>query len=285
MFRKIPIEIGTYQDNFNKIRKDDEWEVIIANKEILFEEICKHIFSVENIYFYLASKESSRTLKEVKKISLELKSNKIIASEKVKKIFKSHEWLTNNTNIKKFAGDLGEYIMYIFIDFLNISETLISKLVYKTSDNMPVYGCDGYFYDWKNEILYFAESKFWSSLENALKNAINFLNKQKPEKNLAFIYSHTSDIKAKDNKILKIKREKFESIDDLSDITLKQIIFIMQDECYYKNDIKKKIENLIGKNYLEPNLINSSIFVFFPIISKNEFLEYVQNKIKEFNNE
>lgn len=289
MFKKINIEINEYKNKFSKIRLDEDWKIIIVNKEILFEEISKKIFKAENVYFYLTAKNSAKTWDEIKSISLELKSKGIVLQNSIFEIFENIGWLSNeelNINSRQTIGDLGEYIMHIFVDFLGISKTLISKITFKTSKNVSVFGVDGIFFDYENKILYSAESKFWSNLESALKNAIKKFNSYDSIQTLNFVRCQTLNIKDDNENIRKKKIEFFESIENVHEekISFNQIFFIMEEDCYLKNDIRKKIEKLINENFLDEKIISSSIFVFFPIISKKEFLFFLKNKLEKIKN-
>lgn len=268
-FKKINIEINSYKDKFSKIKLDQEWNIIIANKNILFEAISNLIFKIENIYFYLTSLNSSKTWEEVKKFCSELKSNKIICDEHIIPIFSSVGWLCNekelNTESKQVQGDLGEYIMHIFVDYLELSKTLVSKISFKTSKGISVYGDDGIFFDYENKILYSAESKFWLSFKDALKKAVERYSSYKSISTLDFVRYKTSNIKGIDENDWEKKVEFFESIKNVhkTKIKFEQIFFIIEENCYLKKDIRKKIEELIREGFLNEKIIVSSIFVFF----------------------
>lgn len=75
--------------------------------------------------------------------------------------------------------------------------------------------------------------------------------------------------------MLKKVEKRFETI-PLNDITIANIIFIMNEDTYLKNDYESfinKYQNRIGEN---------TILVLFPILSKKQLLEYFKENIKNY---
>ncbi len=52
---------------FNTIKHANyDWNVLILNKELLFETLCELIFNRTNLFFYLTQKASTKTLAETR---------------------------------------------------------------------------------------------------------------------------------------------------------------------------------------------------------------------------
>jgi hypothetical protein len=73
-------------------------------------------------------------------------------------------------------GEFGELITYILIELVLKAPQFLAKMSLKTSSQMPIHGSDGIHvsFDSKNGnlILYWGESKCYSSIKTALKNAV-----------------------------------------------------------------------------------------------------------------
>ena len=157
--------------------------------------------------------------------------------------------------------------MNIVIEEFDISKTLISKVSLKTSPSMPSYGNDNIFFDYENKILYFGEAKFYTDTINALTEAFNSISlHSKNLQELSYIKNHTNTFIAENGKTLKKLERRLEKINS-SQIKCTSITFIMSDDNFEEDADKNKY-------------INNAIIVFLPIISKNNFLKYFENKVK-----
>ena len=267
-------------DRLSKVRLSKiSWESLFEDKTILYQAVCDLLLNEENLLYYVSLKESTKTLNETKEYIKRLRSSGNIYSV-LEDLFNSIGW-NKNINITNtvFQGDLAEYLMSILLEKITNIETLISKISFKTSSSMPVYGNDNVYYDFENDILYFGESKFYNNVDSALEMAVSSIKKQATVEEISFVRNHTVAFLAengeKRNKIV----EKFEQV-YASDIDIKSIIFIVNDDIYKKEDY----ENRILKYFHSVDKINEFssevILVFLPILSKEEFLNYFVRRLK-----
>lgn len=270
------------KDNTIKIRiKQITWEELFNNKTILFNSICDLLLSEKNLLYYATQKESSKTIVETKKYvdSLINNNNLIFAIED---IFNALGWnKENNINNTTFQGDLAEYLMSILLDKFTNVETLISKVSFKTSSKMSVYGNDNVYFDYENDILYFGESKFYKSASEGLKDAIESIEKHYTIEEISFVRNHTSSFIAEtEEKRIKMI-EKYETA-YVDNINIRNIVFVVNEDIYDAHDY----ENMLVKYFDgEENLIQKTeeiILVFLPILSKKEFLNFF---VRRINNE
>lgn len=271
-FKKIQLNNN---EKWSKIRLDANWSIIKADPNYLYKKIMDIIFDKTNMYYYATQRKTSKTLKMAKKAAQEAMKNGTIEFS-MKSIFENlgftqDRFTLSNTQIH---GDIGELVMANFIDTFCDPSTLICKLSLKTNPAMSVYGNDNIFHDYEKKILYYGEAKFHDSAAEALNDAINSL-KQHNDGELSYIYNATNNFIAPNNKMLKKVEKRFETI-PLNDITIANIIFIMNEDIYLKNDYESfinKYQNRIGEN---------TILVLFPILSKKQLLEYFKENIKNY---
>lgn len=275
------VELNDNQYYFKIKHANYDWQMLLLNKNYLYDVLCELIFNQTNMFYYLTQKVSTKTLAETRKFVKQLEKKGIINGQ-INSIFNTLGWNKEFLNIEStvFQGDLAEYLMSILIDMFDFSKTLISKISYKTNPKMPIYGNDNIYYDIKTKILYFGESKFHKTMDEAFKNALESIKKHNNITEVSFLENHTLGFIAENGKELKKLQQKFEIIDS-SKINIASICFIVEDELYLKSDIEdviKKYENNI--EYV--TIMNHSIVIILPILSKKEFLEYFKNKIGEF---
>ena len=270
------------KDNTIKIRiKQITWEELFNNKTILFNSICDLLLSEKNLLYYATQKESSKTIVETKKyVDSLIKNNNLIFA--IEDIFNALGWnKENNINNTTFQGDLAEYLMSILLDKFTNVETLISKVSFKTSSKMSVYGNDNVYFDYENDILYFGESKFYKSASEGLKDAIESIEKHYTIEEISFVRNHTSSFIAEtEEKRIKMI-EKYETA-YVDNINIRNIVFVVNEYIYDAHDY----ENMLVKYFDgEENLIQKTeeiILVFLPILSKKEFLNFF---VRRINNE
>ncbi len=270
------------KDNTIKIRiKQITWEELFNNKTILFNSICDLLLSEKNLLYYATQKESSKTIVETKKyVDSLIKNNNLIFA--IEDIFNALGWnKENNINNTTFQGDLAEYLMSILLDKFTNVETLISKVSFKTSSKMSVYGNDNVYFDYENDILYFGESKFYKSASEGLKDAIESIEKHYTIEEISFVRNHTSSFIAEtEEKRIKMI-EKYETA-YVDNINIRNIVFVVNEDIYDAHDY----ENMLVKYFDgEENLIQKTeeiILVFLPILSKKEFLNFF---VRRINNE
>lgn len=281
---------GDEKDMFHEIKllNDDElikirisklsWEELFENKSFLYEKIADLLLDEENLLYYASQRESSKTLADTKKYIKKLIENGTLQLN-INEILNTIGWNESaDVNNTVFQGDIAEYLMSIFVDRLASPETLISKISLKTNSGMPVYGNDNYYYDYDNEILYFGESKFYSNAKHALKNALKSIKEHDSVDEIMFVKNHSSSFIADNNE----KREKIVEIFDevsIENVKTKSIIFVMNDDIYSKEDYEKLLlEYFNGLDNVKAETIDL-ILVFFPILSKDEFLNYFYRRI------
>ena len=281
---------GDEKDMFHEIKllNDDElikirisklsWEELFENKSFLYEKIADLLLDEENLLYYASQRESSKTLADTKKYIKKLIENGTLQLN-INEILNTIGWNESaDVNNTVFQGDIAEYLMSIFVDRLASPETLISKISLKTNSGMPVYGNDNYYYDYDNEILYFGESKFYSNAKPALKNALKSIKEHDSVDEIMFVKNHSSSFIADNNE----KREKIVEIFDevsIENVKTKSIIFVMNDDIYSKEDYEELLLKYFnGLDNVKAETIDL-ILVFFPILSKDEFLNYFYRRI------
>lgn len=278
----IKKNVTGYSDISRIVIDGFDFSYIKLNANQLYDILANYLLDKENLFYYCTQRSSSRTLKDSKKYVKDLLNNGTIKTE-INTILTNLRWNYNSININssKFCGDLGEYLMCIIIESFDISNTLISKISLKTSPNMPSFGNDNIFYDYKNNILYFGEAKFYKNTSSALKEAYKSINMHKNNFiEISYIKNHTSTFIAENNVILKKIEKKLETV-DVKNVKCSSITFIVSDDKYeehdYVNTLKKFAENSDDKKIY----VNSGIIVFLPIVSKNDFLNYFKMRINE----
>lgn len=276
MFEKVELLNNEF---ISKIKiKEYSWEDLINSKNILYDGLCDLILNNENIFYYATQKTSSKTVMKTREYVKKLIENNTI-DVAMNDIFNSLGWNENiDIENKVFQGDIAEYLMSIFIDkFTNIN-TLISKISLKTSSKMPIYGNDNVYYDYEKEILYFGESKFYSDFIEGLKAAIKSIEKHNNISEISFVRNSTNLFIAENNE----RREKLEEIFEsayVDEINIKTIIFIANDDIYEKEKYEEKILEFYGSIEEILSKTEEIVFVFLPVLSKKEFLEYFKRRV------
>ena len=272
-----------FQDeNILKIKlKSISWIDLFKDKTILYNAICDLLLNSENLLYYVTQKESSKTIIDTKKyIKKLIKDGSLQFS--INDIFNSLGWNKQlNINNTIFQGDLAEYLMSILLDKITNVDTLISKISFKTSPSMPIYGNDNIYYDYENDILYLGESKFYASANDGLKAATESIKKHLTIEEIGFVRNHTSSFIAENGeKRLKIV-EAFENA-YATDINIKSIIFVINDDIYEMKDYKEMLINYYGSEEEISVKTAEVMLVFLPIISKQEFLNHFVERVSSF---
>ncbi len=276
MFDKIDL---FENDKISKIRlKSISWDELFDDKTILYKSICDLLLNEENLLYYVTQKESSKTLVETRKYVKRLIENGNVLNS-INDIFNSIGWnkdidILNTT----FQGDLAEYLMSILLDKITNIETLISKISFKTSPNMPVYGNDNVYYDYENDTLYFGESKFYNDIEQALNKAMKSIEKHATIEEISFVRNHTSAFIAENGEKRTRMVEKFEQ-NFADNINIKSIIFIVNDDIYEKDKYETAVLSYFKTIDKIEEVSSEIIFVFLPILSKTDFLNYFVGRL------
>ena len=278
---KLKSVVLNNKDQYVKIKHTDyDWNMLLLKKELLFDVLCELTLNKINMFYYLTQKSSTKTLSDTMSFIDELEQKGLFL-EKLNTIFDILGWNKSKLNIEStvFQGDLAEYLMSILIDRFGFSKTLISKISLKTNPNMPVYGNDNIYYDLNKNILYFGESKFYESIDNALKNALQSIERHSTITEISFLENHTNNFIAENGETLKKIQQKFEILDS-SNFNISSICFVVEDELYLKKDIETIISKYEANNKYK-KIIDNSLIIILPILSKKEFLEYFKEKIGE----
>ncbi len=267
--------------NINRIVLENKTitELRITAEE-LYDIISELLLDRENLFYYCTQRKTCRTLKSTKKYVKKLIKQKIL-NQNVDEVLMSMGWDKNHLNISNsvFQGDLGEYLMNIVIEKMDISKSLISKVSLKTSPSMPAYGNDNIFYDLNSNTLYFGESKFRKKTKEALLSTYNSIQIHKSSlTEISYIKNHTSDFISESGAILKRIERKFETIDP-SQVKINSISFVMTEDKYTEPDYKEILDSLVTSKQISNDYITNSIIVFLPIISKCDFLQFFEKKV------
>lgn len=267
------------KDNTIKIRlKQITWDELFADKTILFNLICDLLLDENNLLYYATQKESSKTITETKKyVDSLIKNNNLIFV--IEDIFNSLGW-NNEVNISNtiFQGDLAEYLMSILLDKFTNVETLISKISFKTSSNMPVHGNDNVYFDYENDILYYGESKFYKNAREGLEVAVESIKKHSTVEEISFVRNHTSSFIAETEEKRTKMVEKYETV-SADNINIRSIIFVVNEDIYDIHEYEKMLIEYFGSEEKLVQKTEEIILVFLPVLSKKEFLEFFVRRI------
>ena len=149
-----------------------------------------------------------------------------------------------------------------------------SFMIYNTENDATDY------YDYENDILYFGESKFYKNVEDGLKAAMDSIKKHSNVEEISFVRNHTTSFIAEnDEKRFKVI-EKFETA-YTEDISIKSIIFIINEDIYNKTNYEEVIIKYFGNIEMLESQTAEIILVFLPILSKEEFLEYFVRSVSD----
>lgn len=267
------------EENKIKIKLSQiSWDDLFNDKSILFNAICDLVLDEKNLLYYATQKESTKTITDTRKyVDSLIKNNNLIYA--IDDVFNALGW-NDEINIEntRFQGDLAEYLMSILLDKFTNVETLISKISFKTSSKMSVYGNDNVYFDYENDVLYFGESKFYQNASTGLDEALKSIESHSTIEEISFVRNHTSSFIAENGeKRIKVI-EKYENayIDDLN---IRSIIFIMnQDICK-----KEKYEEMLIEYFKDVEKLQQKteeiILVFLPILSKKEFLDFFERRV------
>lgn len=267
-----------------KIRYSDlSWSVLILAKKILFDAICDLLLDPKNLYYYASNKSFSMTMNDIKNHINSLADDSIISND-LNSIFVNIGWLPieqldiDNTVLQ---GDLGELLMCILMDKLEISKTLISNVCFKTAPKSSAHGTDNVFFDSNNKILYFGESKFHKTLEDCLNSAITSLKSHASDSfEISFIQTHTNDFIAEDGTTRQSIQQSLETFAPGS-YKISSIIFAMEEDLFLKKDVENEVFRHRTFDSSETPF-SDCIIVVLPIISKDEFLEHFLMRVSKY---
>lgn len=278
-FEKIKLNNNNHR--FKIKLKEYSWDVLLASKSILFDSICDLLLNYQNLMFYASQKASCKTLESLRDEIIKNTATGRLESC-IDDILISLGWFpAENINVDSdvFSGDIGELLMCILIDKLGISKTIISKVSLKTSPKVSAYQNDNVFYDLENKILYYGESKFYSSLYQALYNAVDSLKTHSETLNeLSYIRTHTSAFVADNEETKERLYEELEYVKK-EDVTISSISFVMEEDKYIKDDIEKVMAHFSDDYDSNMTPFAHCYVVILPVLVKKEFLNFLKNRI------
>lgn len=275
----MSLKIVELSDNnrWDKIRPEEDWSLVLADKTILFNAICNLLLNSENLFYYASQKSTCMNLEDCREYIRRLIKDGTIAT-RLAPVLSALGWTSDelDTSSTVLAGDIGEYLMAILVDKFLPIRTIVCKVSLKTSSSMPSFLNDGIFYDYKNKTLFFGEAKFYSKLEEAYQEARSSLqNHIDSFEELSYIRSHDNLIISENNERRLELQETFETISN-KDVVIKQIAFLINDDIYKKDDYVKFL------NSRRRPLSSDVIIVVLPILSKKEFLDYFAKELKKY---
>lgn len=246
------------------------WNELLLNNKILHKKLIEILFDRENV-FNIAStyNVSSFSLAEKERI-LEKKYMNILKNIG----FVSEEEIDIDNTV--LHGDIGEFLMNImitrFLNPYNEERFIFPKLAFKTSPNSAVHGYDGTLYNKSRKEVYYTESKFYSTLSDALSKAVDSMNLHN-KTDYAFIESHM-------NSFRNIANSKTDEIIEISDdVQEKLIIFLMCEDKYSIEDVN---ETICGSKKLKKLQEFNEIVIFvLPILNKQNFLSLFKDISKK----
>ncbi len=267
------------EENKIKIKLSSiSWDELFKDKSILFNAICDLILDEKNLLYYATQKESTKTIIDTRKyVDSLIRNNNLIYA--INDVFNHLGW-NNEINIEntRFQGDLAEYLMNILLDKFTNVETLISKISFKTSSKMSVYGNDNVYFDYENDILYFGESKFYQNADEGLEEALKSIEQHSTIEEISFVRDHTSTFIAENGEKRIRIAEKYENayIDNLN---IRSIIFVMNQNIFKKESYEEMLINFFGNEETLHKKTAEIILVFLPILSKQEFLDFFVRRV------
>lgn len=270
-------------DEIRKIKiKSCSWEEILKSKETLYDLIIDLMLDKLNLFYYATQKDSTKTM-EASKLYIEELIEKELINQNVEDIFRTIGWSNGNLDINntRFQGDFAEYLMNILIDKYFNPSTLISKVSVKTSPRVSSFGNDNIYYDYEQEKLYFGESKFYSDTKEAVKMAIDSLEKHNDIEEISYVRNHSSSYIA-ENEEERIKIVEKMETSNSDDISINSVFFIMNDDIYKKDEYE---ELLISKFIVKGNnteIPENILMIFFPILSKSELLVRFKERVEAY---
>lgn len=268
---------------------------IKIDSDTFYEDLIRFFFSEEKLLGYITNKTNIKfdaTIQQFVSLFKTLSGfiddeNLEVDIEKLKDELKEYiDWEKySNDDLLKLRrdkiGKVGEYILHnILSDYFKLT-CVLPKLILNTNKNMSIFGIDVIFFDNKNKMLLFGESKVSKSLDNginlinrSLRNyeheiceeyrtilSIELIDKQLPD-----------EIKEYIGKALSFK--KFIEIANIKRIGIP--IFIMNGEDTNLEIINKKLDKIEKVEFMNLEIVY--YIINLPIVDKNDF----QSKLIKF---
>jgi hypothetical protein len=181
-------------------------------------------------------------------------------------------------------GRLGEYFFHVLLSDYFSFNCVFPKILMSTDKNMSVHGIDVIFYDQKNKMLLFGESKVSKSLDNGIalvnKSLENYEEEIDEEFRLVLsnriLRKNDIDIDLQDGIARCITFKQF-----INEVGVKQIgipIFVSHGDDQDENIIIEKLQDKILKNTLF-GIDTVYIIISLPIIDKDDFFIKIKENI------
>lgn len=237
------------------------WDELLSNNKILHKKLIDILFDRENVINIASTYNVS---------SFSLIEKEKILEKKYISILKNIGFITDkeiDIDNTILHGDIGEFLMNTmvtkFLDPYDKERFIFPKLAFKTNPNSPVHGYDGTLYNKSRKEIYYTESKLYSTLSEALREAVNSMNLHN-KTDYAFIESHMNSFR----NIASSKTDEIIMIPD--DVHEKLIIFLMCEDKYSIDDISMTINR--SRNLKDLQKFNEIIIFVLPILNKQNFL-------------
>lgn len=196
-------------------------------------------------------------------------------------------------------GEPGELIMYVIMEYFIQAPQIVSKMFYKQSSDMPVFGADGLNIGFdsksKNLIIYFCESKMYAELNDSLtkiKTSIeNFLeikngtNQRERELKIINDFIEVGNVEEKDY-ILSYLDPYSTNSNNVKEVYSCMTIFNSDIYAKMKGKSNEEILDLFRKEYevLATNAINSFVSKIRDSSIKNLSFNFIVLPVDSVNN-
>lgn len=299
--------INKKYDDFIVYSEENKYTLVhlYVEKENFYNLLFKYFFSEERLLKYVENKESvhfmptkanySKLFKNLKKFidSENTKFDKSKFCAELEKFIKVDG--LDEESLLKFRkdkiGKIGEYIFsIILLEYFGMT-CIIPKLTMITDPNMSVFGIDTLFYDKKNDMLLFGESKFYANLNDGIsalqKSLLNYEKQIEDEYLLVLSNIDNYKIPIMENKYIQSVEECFTFREFIERENIKSIgipLFVMHGGKIESSKILKEFNKIDQKTLF--NLNTTYFCISLPIIDKeqfkSEFLKFIYGRIKKY---
>ena len=183
-------------------------------------------------------------------------------------------------------GKIGEFIFSVILENYFSFSCIIPKSNLTTNKNMSVYGIDVLYFDEKNKIILFGESKVCNNIGNGITQINESLLKYEKMIKDEFMLIFTRDKINQLNCLKDIYKNEMElAFDFFQFVDLAKInkigipLFIAHGTEIKNNEIFDKLTSIAKKDFF--GFDTKYYIISFPIIDKNEFAIAISKKIKQ----
>lgn len=291
-----------FSSTFREIFHNDNFGLLNPHHIKLFcLDINSNLFSYASLYEYLQKNIGSYVFSRAK--IEQFKADDAVETVGLKAV--EHLRTANNPSDKGAGGELGEILLYLFLEQVLGAPKLLSKIELKSSENQYIYGCDGVHLfrgSQDSEVfhqLVLGESKIIGDLKKAVDKAFDSITKfnlnNSADLNLieTNIFKESFDEQTTEyirSLVIPSRRDLFEPVDKAFGIFLGYTPKLDRDVSNHdfrknaqqqvKDDIEDAIPyiiKLIDKNLLEHN---SFYFYILPFNNAKNDRALIINKLK-----